>query len=427
LPILLRNLNETLLYNIEEIDIDEYWNTEDFPALKMHSIHAYPAKFPAFIATKAIKFAKMQGVPITCVSDIFCGCGTVALEAKINNINFWGCDINPVATLIAKVKSETFNTSILKDYYETIIREYGNLSVSSTQYNEANERLIYWFDDLHYLDLYKLLTVIKKIPNKKYKQAFECIFSSILKPTSRWLTKSIKPQIDPNKVPADVITSFKNQFSKFVKSIEEWNGKSKADIKVEEINFLKKRNPPTVSLIITSPPYVTSYEYADLHQLSSLWLGYTDNYQSLRKGTIGSIHNSEDYYFEIMDLNTVGRNIVQQMREKQIPNSKIKSVARYYIDMQKTTSKCYTMIEDGGMAFFIVGDTEYKGVKIENSRHLAESLLVNGFNEVSISKRKISNKLLTPYRDEIGRFTTNKNERKVYHEEFIIIGKKIKK
>ena len=28
----------------------------------------------------------------------------------------------------------------------------------------------------------------------------------------------------------------------------------------------------SVSLIVTSAPYVTSYEYADLHQLTALWL-----------------------------------------------------------------------------------------------------------------------------------------------------------
>ena len=38
-------------------------------------------------------------------------------------------------------------------------------------------------------------------------------------------------------------------------------------------SFLNENvEPPIVDMIITSPPYVTSYEYADLHQLSSLWL-----------------------------------------------------------------------------------------------------------------------------------------------------------
>ena len=68
--------------------------------------------------------------------------------------------------------------------------------------------------------------------------------------------------------------------------------------------------------------------------------------------------------------------------------------------------------------------TEYKNVRINNAKHLLESLLNNGFVDVSVERRKISNKILTPYRDSIGKFTTDKNSRKVYSEEFIIFGRK---
>lgn len=66
-------------------------------------------------------------------------------------------------------------------------------------------------------------------------------------------------------------------------------------------------------MLITSPPYVTSYEYADLHQLSSLWLGYADDYRDLRKGSIGSVYNVEDYQIKVDDLNEVGKSIVNQL------------------------------------------------------------------------------------------------------------------
>ena len=106
-----KRIDDVLQYNMNTVDIDEEWNTGDEPELKIHTIHAYPAKFPAFIAKKAICYAKQKGVNISCISDIFCGCGTVAFEAKRQNIDFWGCDINPVATLIARVKSEEYNLS----------------------------------------------------------------------------------------------------------------------------------------------------------------------------------------------------------------------------------------------------------------------------------------------------------------------------
>ena len=51
-------------------------------------------------------------------------------------------------------------------------------------------------------------------------------------------------------------------------------------------------------------------------------------------------------------------------------------------------------------------------------------MLMSGFSDIEISKRKISKKILTPYRDTRGRFTTDSNSRKVYSEEFILIGRK---
>lgn len=419
---LITNIDEALHYNVEEVEVDEYWNLGENPEHAIHRIHAYPAKFPAFIATKAIEYAKDHSLEIKKIADIFCGCGTVALESKNNNIDFWGCDINPIATLIAKVKSNTYNYKTMERYYLDVLDRFNKIKIDDNEYESANERLQYWFDQKHYCDLKRLLSSIEDLPRGKYEQAYKCIFSAILKSTSKWLSKSIKPQIDPGKNPIDVEDAFKIQYAKFLRALQSESVNSTSHVTIETQNFLTKRTLPKVSMIITSPPYVTSYEYADLHQLSSLWLGYATDYRTLRNGTIGSIHNSDKYYFELMDLNQTGQSIIAQMREQNIETSKIKSVARYYIDIQRAVSKCYDMLYDKGIAFFIIGDTEYKGVKIYNSKHLCESLILSGFAKVEVSKRKISKKILTPYRDESGRFTTDKNKREVYHEEFVIIG-----
>ena len=61
-------------------------------------------------------------------------------------------------------------------------------------------------------------------------------------------------------------------------------------------NFLDEIiEKPKVDVIVTSPPYVTSYEYADLHQLSSLWLGFSDDYRDLREGSIGSKQHNYNF------------------------------------------------------------------------------------------------------------------------------------
>lgn len=419
------NVSSLTSLDIENIGIDTVWNFSDTRELKMHSIHAYPAKFPAFIAEKAIAYARSEGVRIKSVSDIFCGCGTVALEAKLHGLDFWGCDINPVATLIAKAKSNSYKISTLNKYFLQIAEYIKLLKISTDVFAASNERLVYWFDENSFIELYALKqTIDNVVPRGKYKEAFLCIFSSILKPASKWLTKSIKPQVDPNKLPINVFDTFSQQFERFIKAVNELDEGLHCRIIIDNANFLTKKKVQKADLIITSPPYVTSYEYADLHQLSALWLNYANDYRELRCGSIGSVYNSEAYSFNLTDLNGVGNLIVQQLWEKNGLTAHVKSVARYYLDMQVAIKKCADSLNENGMIFCVVGDTEYKGVRIENSKHLTECLITNKFQDIKISKRRVSNKLLTPYRDTFGRFSSDDSQRKVYHEEFVVSGRR---
>lgn len=412
--------------DVDSVTVEDEWNFSDDTELLMHTIHTYPAKFPAFIATKAFDYARQEGVDVKTVADVFCGCGTVALEAKLHSKKFWGCDINPVATLIARTKSAAYEISILTYYFGQIKAVFEGAETKQTVYTEANERLQYWFTENSYTELYKIKEAIEAIvPKGKYQEAFLCLFSSILKTSSRWLTKSIKPQVDPDKAEVDVWAVFEERFEKFLKAITQINSCefTPEDINIENANFLDLENYPKVDLIISSPPYVTSYEYADLHQLSTLWLQYALDYRDLRKGSIGSMYNSEGFEIDLSSLNTVGQQIVQSLLADRKATAKVRSVARYYIDIQRAIGHCAGMLNNGGMALFVVGDTEYKGVQIKNSEHLIQCLRNEGFTDIKAAKRRISNKLLTPYRDEVGRFSSDKTQRTIYHEEFIISGR----
>ena len=410
---------------LDSIQVDSFWNSSKEKELKMHRIHAYPAKFPAFIVNKALDFAGKNGVKLNRVADIFCGCGTVAFEARRNNINFWGYDINPVATMIAKAKSRKYNDKKLNKYYKKILQMYSQSKKECQTFEFNDERLKYWYTKKQFNELSILKSVIEQtLPARSdYRSFFLCAFSNILKPTSRWLTKSIKPQIDPDKISASVLKAFKEQCQFMFLANEENDITSSSKIKIETINFLDQSNyHPKVDMVITSPPYVTSYEYADLHQLSSLWLGYTKDYRNLRKGSIGSIYHCYEYERELKNLNRTGKRIHSELINKD--TSKARSVAKYFLDMQKVTKNCFKMLSKNGMALFVIGNTEYKRVRIDNALHLAESLRQSGFREILASKRKISKKILTPYRDKRGRFTADGSGRRVYGEEFILIGKK---
>lgn len=412
--------------NFDSIPVDDSWNVANAKELKMHKIHLYPAKFPAFITTKALEYADKNNINIETIADIFCGCGTTAFEAKRNGKNFWGCDINPVATLIAKTKSRKYEDSKIAYYLECIMLAAKNDTVTDEEIEAVNERIRYWYFDGEVVDLLKLKKAIyaKTEDGDIYRDFFLTAFSNILKSTSRWLAKSIKPQIDPNKKPVNPFTAFEAQ----IKFMREANNESdipvsKKKVKIENTSILgRKISKEFVDLIVTSPPYVTSYEYADLHQLSTLWLDFVDDFRSLREGAIGSLYHQVDFESDMRFLNATAKSTVDDLLNGE--KRKAKLVAKYFVDMQKSIDKCHKMLNPAGFALFVIGNTEYKGVRINNAKHLAESMLASGFRDIEIRKRNISSKFLTPYRDQNGKFTTNKGCRKIYAEEFIVVGKK---
>lgn len=419
----MESVNRNIL-DFDYIEVDEYWNFSEEKEDKIHQIHSYPAKFPAFISTKAVEYAENKNINIEKIGDIFCGCGTVAYESLKKGYDFCGYDVNPVASLIARVKSRKLDSDILRSYYDQII--YQSKQNINHDLNESiNPRIKYWFEQDRISELQSILFSINEVcaSDEEYKEFFLCAFSNILKPTSRWLTKSIKPTIDPNKKTKSAIYHFEKQFKKMDFANSESKIITDKDVDIRIGDSLKIDASERVDLLITSPPYVTSYEYADLHQLSLLWLGFGEDYREFRKDTIGSVFkNIED---SATNLNIIGNEILQKLQKSGNTGSRIKAIKRYYSDMEKIVEKSYRFLRQNGMALFVIGNTEYKNVRIKNAEHLAQAMIESGFQEIEITKRKISNKILTPYRDEQGKFSKNKDGRKIYSEEFIIVGRKL--
>jgi DNA modification methylase len=412
--------------NFRGIRESSTWNNQIEQELKMHKIHMYPAKFPSFLIGKSLEYARRNRIEVNSIGDIFCGCGTTALEAKVNDKDFWGCDINPVATLIAKVKREAYNKNILNKYYKQIVENCENVTLEDLENIVDNERIVYWFRPEQIENLQKLLSSIKTtVPQGKYQDFFFVAFSNILKRTSKWLTKSIKPQIDPAKPIYGVFESFKTQYNTMLKAVEEVNQEilNTPNAQIINRNFLTLEvEQPFLDMLITSPPYVTSYEYADLHQLSTMWLGYTNDFRELRSGTIGSLYHQALDNTEIEELDEFARNIYNDLNAADAKSPK--AALKYFIDMRDTINKSYSIINPGGMAVFVIGNTTHKNVYIDNAKYLTKCMLNRGFVDIDVMKRKISSKILSPYRDKRGKFSNNKNHKKIYSYEFVIIARK---
>ena len=237
----MKYINNISNIDFNKIPIDVYWNNGNQKEKLMHKIHSYPAKFPSFITSKAFELAESRGIKVNVIADMFCGCGPAAYEAARIGKNFWGCDINPVATLIAQTKSCKYNENILEKYFKKILKSFASIKLKTNQINSLNPRLFYWYKHSELKNLQKLKIAIDEniSHDSQYYKFFLCAFSNILKPTSMWLTKSIKPQYDPNKIPANVIEAFKSQYNFMIKANESNDIMSNTIRDIVNDNFLE--------------------------------------------------------------------------------------------------------------------------------------------------------------------------------------------
>jgi len=417
----------------QSVEVDDSWSFSKCETSYLtHDYHRYPAKFIPQIAARLIKENSQVG---DLICDPFMGSATTLLEAILNGRRAYGTDINPVAALISKAKTTPIEPAYLKNQISHLLggiisdidmKHHGQMTLFTSNDVEIdipdNKRLGYWFPEKQKMDLAIILSRIKQIENQDVRNFSLCAFSNILKGCSRWMTKSVKPTIYKEKVVADAYKSFVRQTLRMmIKNDEFWKilGTKDFDCVADNVDAYKMGlKDDSVSLIVTSPPYVTSYEYADLHQLTAIWLGYADKFSEFGSKFIGSIQ--KDDHLSIDLYSNLGRKTVTELR--QIDKREANGVERYFFEMQLCFQEMHRVLKVGGTAFIVIGDTELKRVGIHNADVFIQTMEKFGFKVYKVIKREVPSKILPSTRDKkTGRFAATLNaDRLAYKSEYIL-------
>jgi DNA modification methylase len=419
-------------------EVDDSWSFKDATRTETsyitHGYHRYPAKFIPQLAGRVIKENSQAG---DLVCDPFMGSGTTLVEAIVNGRKAYGTDINPVAVLIAKAKTTPLDPSKLQkeaigifDYLKSAShKEKGQMLLMEKSFEvtlPGHERIDYWFPEQQKRDLALILSRIKSVKDAQIQTFLLCSFSNILKGCSIWMMKSVKPTRDWDKKPASAYQSFILQTKRMMKkNAELWDilGERKVVCKVDNRDArklgLKKES---AKLVVTSPPYVTSYEYADLHQLTALWLEYANDLKEFRNKFIGSIQK-EDGNLEL--YSKLARETSDKLKEKDRKEGT--GAERYFHEMQQCFEEMYRVLQPKGRAAIVIGDTDLKKVEIRNAEIFVQTMEKIGFKTYNIIKRPIPSKILPLTRDEkTGKFARTANaDRLAYPTEYVVIMEKM--
>ena len=401
--------------------VSQTWSHADEPEAALHRIHAYPAKFPAFLTRRAMAYAAEHAVDVQMLGDVFCGCGTVAHEARRSGLAFWGCDINPVAILIARAKSSPLKGDRLRALYAQVLERAGAMPLPARPV-DVESFLRRWHSPEQYTALAQLLAAIEAVasPRSTYRIALLCAFSSILKACSYWRAWSIKPRVDVDKAPRSPTKAFAAACARLARAYDDaqWPEGPAPQLHVADVRTV----PAPVQrpdLLVCSAPYSTSVDYAELHQLSAAWLGHFPELARLRRATIGTRLAGARLPERHSQLNRVGLQAVFALYT-QDPGA-ASAIASYFVDMQQVARRCMDFLAPGGLAVFVVGNARLRGQTIDNAAHMTEALLEAGFSRVRVARRKVSNKATSPFRDMLGRLQREASDHVQYNEEFVLI------
>jgi DNA modification methylase len=421
-----------------------------------HALHRYPARlFPYipifFLSTNS--YASKDDI----ILDPFAGSGTVLLECMIHPFlkrNSYGVEINPLARLIAKVKTTPLDNEILADRTRKLFMLINGYSKGYKPLEFKN--IDFWFTKKVQKDLAIIRAAIQELPEDDYQDFFWVCLSSIIKKVSLAdpsvpppvLLKPEKFKNNPKvyrkviklfreKVNSKPINGFKlvvkkniQRVNNFSNNEEIFNYRVKSEIiwddarrikrgKLKHRGVLDKKNAKplkkgSIGLIITSPPYLSAQKYVRSTRLELLCLGLIneEELRELDRMTIGTervYKNDSVLETEIEKIDKLGRYIYAKSRWRgQI-------FFNYFNDMIDVINEAYRVLKGGGRFLLIIGNNRMAGKVIKNYELLSTIAERAGFKTESVLMDRIRSR---------GMITKRHDSGGLINEEFIIVLRK---
>jgi DNA modification methylase len=315
-----------------------------------HGFHVYPARMHPVLARELIDAFSEPG---EVVLDPFVGSGTVLIEALVAGCKPQGIDLSPLALRVAELhcslrdaKSRArFATALagVAQASETRVRARAEVQVPISR----SEREYY--EPHVMLELSGLWAEIQRVGNVADRRALEMVFSALLVKFSR-LRADTSEDRTPKRIRKGLVTEF------FARKGQElglrWEALWEAapqDAYPAKLLLGDARALPELlgerfraHLVLSSPPYGGTYDYADHHARRCAWLGL--DLRPLRAAEIGARRNSK--------RDQGGRE-------------------RWDSELSEVLGSLRDVLRAGGSIVLWLGDAELSGLRVQADQQIA--------------------------------------------------------
>ncbi len=390
-----------------------------------HGLHAYAAKCPPQLVRYGLHYYSKPGEMIL---DPMAGSGTTLVEAKLMGRHAIGYDIDPLARLIAKVKSQKIDDRLIKNIYEIIARK-SSKDVAALQSNRTPKAVAeratppkfpnrdYWFK----IEVSAALAILSyHISNTPMPQSardfFWVAFSSlILAKTSVANARDIihsRHHFWQHVEQPRVLEKFAARVRLMRKQMAEFRARcdevspTTSDARIGDARRLRLKSE-TLDLVFTSPPYANALDYPRAHFLAVAWmqkaLGVSlDDYRANAPVYVGSERGrmaKEICVDGRLTQLSLAPSIVMSLAQQSTTHAK--HVHRYFVDMYKVFGEIARVLKQRRHAIIVVCPSHIRRVEVPTHEVFVETARVHGLKLKGRHTRTINlGKRILPYMQE---------------------------
>lgn len=398
----------------------EYWSFRGKAVREhAHAYFQYPAMMVPQMQGELIRIIKEVVPSINRVLDPFIGSGTTMTEAMLQNLDFMGQDINPLAYLLCKVKSGPFFLSSVRkktqELCERIDRYYG------TKIESDFQGLTKWFQSNVAIELSQIKRAIKKEPSKWARRFFWIAFAETIRLTSNCRTSTFKLHIRPRSEIVSRDISAKEIFNNILlrnigrvsKIYEILDGKKllnrgcyKGEIYLSLGDTSRKiKGAKKCDLLITSPPYGdnnTTVPYGQHSYLPLQWIppcdimtqldnSYLDTTHEIDKRSLGG--SRKEAINRSQYLNAISPTFQKTMNELENEPTNCRSrLAAFCADLDSSLQVITDILRPNAYMIWILGNRRIANKEILIDEIVSELLIQKGSKRVTKLQRIIPKK-----------------------------------
>ncbi len=394
-------------------DPSGYGSFRDSLRAPIHRWFTYPAGYShKLVSTKIDQFGLGEG---DWIADPFLGTGTTTLAARESGINSLGVEAHPFVFWVAQTKMHfDYDLDQLTNDIHRVLEEASAISRSGVSCDDVWPSLVYKCFETNTLhDLYALREAILTLETDQHRQDF---LKMALTATLRIVTTAGAgwPYIAPSKfakrtMARDAFQEFHKRCNLMLDDVASRTMLSTPPSEHRLVNgdarsLTEHAECESIDLMLTSPPYLNNYDYADRTRLETYFWGLYDTWgeitrevrdrliiaatTQIRRTAMQDVRLCPGVKAVSPGIQAELVGMIEELSELRMVKGGKKAydllVAGYFEDMLQVIQGAYAVLKPGGSFILVLGDSAPYGVHVRTDELIGELSVAVGFSDYDV-------------------------------------------